>query len=252
MSKLRFPPLDEDVRALVRRAATIETAPEGARARVLARVETITGTAGAPGEGNASNEPPSPFVGRAVALTAAFALGGAFGAFAMYRVMRAPVPVEAPGVPSIERDLPKVPAEVTPAQAITATPQPVEPPKLASPLHLDPVREGTVPAAAIASPRPSSTDTPDPAADERVLLDRARGAVEREDGAEALTVTQEHARKYPRGALVQEREAIAVRALVLLGRRDEARARVDRFRERFPDSLLLPALESSAGTEATP
>jgi hypothetical protein len=76
--------------------------------------------------------------------------------------------------------------------------------------------------------------------------------VEREDGAAALATTEEHARRYPRGVLVQEREAIAVRALVLLRRTDEARARVDRFRQRFPDSLLLPALESSTGIQSTP
>ena len=82
---------------------------------------------------------------------------------------------------------------------------------------------------------PSSrlTGAVDPVADERTLLDEARVAVEREDGAAALVTTEEHARRYPRGILVQEREAIAVRALVLLGRIDEARARVDRFRQAF-------------------
>lgn len=253
MSKLRFSSLDEDMRALVRRAATIETAPDGARARVLSRVEGLAGTAGGPDERSASNVTRSPIAGRAAALAAAFALGGALGAFVMYRVMRAPVAVEMPQVRSIEREVPKDPAEVAPTQVTTASPGPVGPPMVASAHRLDPVREGTVPAAAIASsPRPSSAVAPDPAADERVLLDRARGAVEREDGAEALAVTEEHARKFPRGALVQEREAIAVRALILLGRRDEARTRIDRFRERFPDSLLLPALESSAGTDPIP
>ena len=252
MSKPRFPLLDEDVRTLVRRAATIETAPEGARARVLARVEAIAGSAGAPGEVNASNEPRSAFVGGALALAAVFALGGAFGAVVMYRVMRAPVPVEMPHVPPIERDVPKIPAGAAPDQPTTANSLLIEPPRSATAPRLDAVREGVVPAATLSSLRPSSTDAPDPAADERVLLDLARSAIEREDGARALAATQEHARKYPRGALVQEREAIAVRALVLLDRRDEARARVDRFRGRFPDSLLLPALESSAGMEPTP
>jgi hypothetical protein len=89
-------------------------------------------------------------------------------------------------------------------------------------------------------------------ADERRLLDAARGAVEREDGASALTATAEHERKYPNGILAQEREAIAVRALLLLGRNAEARTRVSRFRATFPDSLLLPALESSVGAASAP
>jgi hypothetical protein len=109
-----------------------------------------------------------------------------------------------------------------------------------------------VPTASTSSRKASSIDALDALADERTLLDRARGAIEREDGAAALAATAEHARKYPGGIFVQEREAIAVRALVLLGRTDEARASVARFRERFPDSLLLPALESSAGMEPMP
>jgi hypothetical protein len=52
----------------------------------------------------------------------------------------------------------------------------------------------------------------------------------------------EHERRYPNGLLVQEREVMAVRALALLGRSEEAHARADRFRSRFPSSLLLPAL----------
>jgi hypothetical protein len=85
---------------------------------------------------------------------------------------------------------------------------------------------------------------------ERALLDVARGAIERQDGAAALAATREHERRFPSGMLVQEREAMAVRALVLLGRRDEARARTDRFRARFPGSVLMPALESQVGAPA--
>jgi hypothetical protein len=68
----------------------------------------------------------------------------------------------------------------------------------------------------------------------------------------ALAATAEHARKYPNGVLAQEREAIAVRALLLLGRTAEARARVSRFQATFPDSLLLPALESSVSAASGP
>jgi hypothetical protein len=44
--------------------------------------------------------------------------------------------------------------------------------------------------------------------------------------------------------LTEEREALAVKALLLAGRDDEARQRAARFRERYPQSLFLPALEA--------
>ena len=62
----------------------------------------------------------------------------------------------------------------------------------------------------------------------------------------------EHERRYPQGLLVQEREAMAVRALLLLKRHEDARARADRFRARFPDSVLLPTIEAAVGSPVTP
>jgi outer membrane protein assembly factor BamD (BamD/ComL family) len=87
---------------------------------------------------------------------------------------------------------------------------------------------------------------------ERALLDVARGALEGEDGAAALAATAQHERKFPNGALVQEREAMAVRALMLLGRAAEARARAERFRTRFPESPLLPTIQSAIGARSVP
>ena len=167
--------------------------------------------------------------------------------------------LEATQVAPALRDVPIAPVlapSVAPALPIA---QAAEPAGAVSAVATPPVdsiapaaRERRAPVASAPSRKPSSIDVPDPLADERSLLDLARGAVEREDGAAALAATAEHARKYPGGVLGQEREAIAVRALVLLGRTEEARARVDRFRERFPDSMLLPALESTAGKPPTP
>jgi hypothetical protein len=38
---------------------------------------------------------------------------------------------------------------------------------------------------------------------------------------------------------------MAIRALVMMGRVDDARARAGRFRKHFPDSVLLPTIEST-------
>jgi hypothetical protein len=89
----------------------------------------------------------------------------------------------------------------------------------------------------------------DDLAAERAALDVARTALGRGDGANALAACDEHARKFPRGALGEEREAIAVQALVLEHRSDDARARAERFRKTHPRSILLPAVLAAAGVE---
>ena len=67
------------------------------------------------------------------------------------------------------------------------------------------------------------------------LLERAQDAL-RSRPEEALTLADDHARRFPRGMLVQEREVIAIEALVKLGRKADAKARATRFTTRFPGS----------------
>src|SRR5262249_41497446 len=80
---------------------------------------------------------------------------------------------------------------------------------------------------------------------ERALLDGAREAFARGDAAEAIAALDAHAQKFPAGRLVEEREALAIKALVNVGRVEEARRRADRFRARFPKSLLTSAVDNA-------
>ena len=77
---------------------------------------------------------------------------------------------------------------------------------------------------------------------ERQLLDIARTAVTRKDGAAALDALNQHASRFPKGRLAEEREALRVQALLLLGRKDEARESAETFRDEHPDSLMLPGV----------
>jgi hypothetical protein len=70
---------------------------------------------------------------------------------------------------------------------------------------------------------------------------RARRELE-SDPAAALALVREHEARYAGGALVQEREALAVEALARLGRVDEARGRLARLRRDFPQSPHLSRL----------
>ncbi len=63
------------------------------------------------------------------------------------------------------------------------------------------------------------------------LLESARASLER-DPAAALRATRAHARRFPNGALAEEREVLAIDAAWRLGERDRARQRAERFLAR--------------------
>jgi hypothetical protein len=82
------------------------------------------------------------------------------------------------------------------------------------------------------------------------LLEQARAAGAREDFVPALRFLDEHARRFRRGRLAEEREALRVRALVALRRGDEARCAAADFETHFPLSPL--ALTVSQMVDALP
>jgi hypothetical protein len=84
---------------------------------------------------------------------------------------------------------------------------------------------------------------------ERVLVDSANSALARGQPADALEAALEHARRFPRGQLSEEREAVRIRALAALGRGPEAWARAEVFRSRFPHSMLLGAVERAVAAD---
>ncbi|HVR18055.1 MAG TPA: hypothetical protein VMS65_00115, partial [Polyangiaceae bacterium] len=97
---------------------------------------------------------------------------------------------------------------------------------------------------AIVAPEPEaprSVTTAPPAVDrglgrELELLEQARAELERRPGS-ALSLLAKHEREFSHGALVLEREFLAVSALELLGRRHEAEARAAALRARAPGNL---------------
>lgn len=105
--------------------------------------------------------------------------------------------------------------------------------------------EEPAPRQVPASPAPAAPNlqTPPPAGEtEGALLARARAALGR-DAAAALALTREHAARFPRAMLGEEREVLAIEALVALGRRDEASARATRLLAADPGSAYRRRLE---------
>ncbi len=105
-----------------------------------------------------------------------------------------------------------------------------------------------LPLVPSASARPSAVRAPaSDLAEEQALVDRARAALSRGRVADALAATDEHMRRFPRGRLAEEREVLAIQALLGSGNRAAAEARAERFRKSFPKSVFLPSLDRILG-----
>lgn len=138
------------------------------------------------------------------------------------------------------------PASTTPVSTLAATTSNAPaPPAIESSTPSTPVSD--LPSAATASARPiASSSSNAPASDlakEQALIDTARAALARGRGADALAAVEAHASRYPRGALAEEREALAVQALVVDGKPDAARARAAQFHRRYPSSIFGGAVD---------
>lgn len=111
-----------------------------------------------------------------------------------------------------------------------------------------------VPAPSSSADRASPSDSPSDgigvgappsgiSESEAQLLQRAHDALQ-SGPARALELTREHAARFPSGVLAQEREVVAIEALVQLGRADEARTRAASFIQAYPGSAHRRRIEA--------
>jgi hypothetical protein len=80
---------------------------------------------------------------------------------------------------------------------------------------------------------------------ERDLLDRARSQLASGKPQVALGALEQHAKRFPRGQLSEEREAMWVNVLALVGRAEDARAKGEAFARRFPNSLMGSSVQAA-------
>jgi hypothetical protein len=175
-----------------------------------------------------------------------FVVGAAVGA-ALHAVVAPPreriVYVERPA-PAAPRATPVEPEQVA---------SPVAPPSAATP-HLPPTALAPPPpprrVASSAEHAERVEKQPHGLSDlgaEQALLDTARRALAHGRTDDALAPLDRHAQRYPEGILAEEREALAVNVLVSIGRYPEARARAERFFQRYPGSLVRGSVEAALG-----
>jgi hypothetical protein len=140
-------------------------------------------------------------------------------------------PVASPRVgASGDREAPEQPSAGSFAEPRT----PIEPPR-AAPEHVSPperLEDGSAVEAELA------------------LLHRARSALRNGEIVDALSLIEQHERRYRASRFLDERERIAVEALARSGRAAEARARFDDLVVRNPDSPYRRSLERTLGVES--
>jgi hypothetical protein len=113
--------------------------------------------------------------------------------------------------------------------------EPASPPELVRPQF----------AEAPAAPKPATTEAvPSDARETELSLLRSAHQALTTDPNRALSLSLLHAQRFTQGALAQEREVIAIDALLRLGRVVEARARAARFRAQYPGSVHLQHLDA--------
>jgi hypothetical protein len=111
-----------------------------------------------------------------------------------------------------------------------------------------PVRVGASAVGAfVRAELPPGAPPPSEVAAEVHLLREAHLAMGAGDVDRALVLLDEHERRYPRGALGEERDATRIGALCALGRRVEAKDAAERFLRMTPRSLQAAAVRASCG-----
>lgn len=239
--------LEDDILSLLALEKKTLPAPAEVKERVLGRVEALVLPAGGSDGGtqsdasrNLSSQPSATRLGslgiaKPLSLAIAFVVGGIASTVA--HKMAADPPIHE--ILYVDRVV------SAPSQAKMAAPEssaPVAPPSL------------PIPTAIVLGDRSAATPTPSGVAvgpqgsEERALLDVARLALKRGDGEATLAALANHEKRFAHGQFSEERMALRVHGLVLVGRTEEARAAGASFHDKYPDSVLMPAVDAALGT----
>ncbi len=112
--------------------------------------------------------------------------------------------------------------------------------------HTEPLSEERVEPSVEESP--ASENSGNTLVAERRIIDAALAQVSRGNPAAALRTVARHQERYPNGQLAEPREIVRTRALIALGRLQEAREALRRMEIRFPQSAAAASLRDSLTT----
>ena len=203
------------------------------RARIFqALLPRLGGGLGAEGLNAPSTAPAAPAAGGVAAkVTAAIVLIGVAGAGLFLALNTEPPPAR--------------PATTAPVLSAASSPAPMDTvPETAS--SAAPRAEAAEKRTPVASSRPA-----DSLAEEVAILSQASAALHAGQPAAALRALDEHRRKFPRGALGQERASARIQALCALGRVKEARPELERLARTSPNSPHVARARKACGSGLT-
>jgi hypothetical protein len=231
-------------------AALLRAGREAFRPQASDRERVLRSLAGALGEGALLDEakhvgPPKGTAGVDRVLAKGWALAGA-GALAVGAVVAVvahswtttPSRTMSPATLSVPA------ASPAPSAAVPVPPNAEEPPALPREEKVESL-PGT--ARARSSPAPAS---PDSLPEEVRLLSRAAQQLSAGHADQALRTLEEHERRFPGGALAEERLAARVQSLCALERTAEARAALAKLAGAYPQSPHLDRARRSCGMDA--
>ncbi|MBX7114927.1 MAG: hypothetical protein K1X64_11425 [Myxococcaceae bacterium] len=235
-------PLPRDIADLLQSAPRPEM-PAGFEAKLLTRIQASLEVPVPTRRGEASSASASPGAETSAALSkmgswgipisiAALTVGVGSGILVGRATAPEPVPVIAEATPP----------PVSPARPETPPPPAADPQEQREPVKSEPPSRKTE-TKRQADMAGSTRDVS--LADERALIEIARTALAKRQTGKALETLQAHAEKFSTGQLVEERESLWVQALVNAGEKAQALKKAEAFRQRFPDSMLLPAVDAA-------
>lgn len=187
----------------------------------------------------AAQAPPPPFDAALGAAKLQAAIGSSVGPWIAGAIVA--IAIGGAGIWLALRDGDPPPPEIAPPPVVEQAPAP-------EPRSEEPVAERE-PAPPIEEPPPPPRV--DPIRAEMELVARARAA-SRDNPRRALALAEEARRRFPRGILAEERDAIAILALAALDRDDEARRRGERFLARYPEGPFSDRVAHAIAREGSP
>ena len=242
MNDPELPDLPSDIAHLLDEARGTPGAPDAQRRRVAARLALSVGMAVPAASLAGARVVGHAWLGKVVGLAAFVALTGGLARLATHHPAGpATVTVTRSGAPRSDppRDLG--------ARVTAPTTSPIADPSAPAPAPVLP------PLVHPASSTAATTNDEDRSfRDELALLDRALAALGRDDPAGASSTLAVHARRFPRGRLAPEREALRVRCAAAGGDAAAAEIARRRFHRRFPDSVLGAAVDRAVEGASAP
>lgn len=167
----------------------------------------------------------------ALKIAGALTVVGAVGATVAHRSTRPPPAARAPSVSS-------------PRLAPTTPERPPSPPTVgAVPAPAEPIAARVAPAHA-----PVASDRRRDAEAEAAMLERARQLLASGETARSLAALHDHARRFPRSELAEERDYLTFRASVRDATQPVVDREADRYLQRHPSGIYSSQVRSMRGT----